>query len=154
MLMSVAPDASNTFRYSGYIQGLQETYKKTPIPCQIETKEPSVGSFIFTRTRTAHKSTPHRDPCNFPENLKKPQPGNLWPALQEKAAQDSLKPPRSNITVGDLRIDPFRTSYEADFDAPFEEAKRIRSPMRNKDLAASEISLQDHYASAYNRVGE
>eukprot|EP00803_Ostreobium_quekettii_P009237 evm.model.scf_479.3 EVM.evm.TU.scf_479.3 scf_479:17845-20257(+) len=145
---------AGSLRYTGYIQGLQETYKKTPIPCQIETKAPQEGSFIFTRTRTQHKSTPHRDPCNFPETLKKPQPGNLWPALQDKAAQDSLKPPRSNITLGDLRIDPFRTSYGWDFDAPFEETKRIRSPMRNKDLAASEIPLRDHYASAFNRVGE
>ncbi|GMH32521.1 hypothetical protein BSKO_00355 [Bryopsis sp. KO-2023] len=140
--------------YTGYIQGLQETYKRTPIPCQIECQEPNDESFIFTRTRTAPRTTPSRDPCNFPETTKKAQPGILWPSLQPSAVQESLRPPRSNITLGDLRIDPFKTSYQVDFDAPHEESKRIRSPMRNEDLAKSEISLKEHYASAFNRVGE
>jgi len=42
----------------------------------------------------------------------------------------------------------------ADFYAPFNGHERLRSPMRNTDLAVTQTSLQDHYASSYNRVGE
>lgn len=58
------------------------------------------------------------------------------------------------LWLGDRRIDGFRTSYSLDFDAPFEESKCIRSPMRNYDLAKSGISLKNHYAGSYNRVGQ
>lgn len=51
--------------------------------------------------------------------------------------QDSAKPPASNIPMGDDRINPFATSYHFDFNAPFVAHARIRSPMRNKDLAAA-----------------
>jgi hypothetical protein len=77
-------------RYTGYIQGLQETYKKTPIMAQVETKTPGEESFIHTRTCSPPKTTYHsmqRDPCNFSENFKKPEVDNLWPRLQERAAQ-------------------------------------------------------------------
>lgn len=69
--------------------------------------------------------------------------------------QDSAKPPRSNIPMGDDRLDPFATSYHSDFDAPFAEQQNIRSPMRNKDLAAAgdEVNLKNFFKSAYNRVG-
>jgi hypothetical protein len=133
---------------------MQETYKKTPIMCQLETKQPTEDSFIYTRTRTLPKATPSRDPCNYPENFKKAEPGNLWPLLQDKAIQDTAKPPRSNIALGDGRIDPFKTSYGVDFHSPFQTQSRIRSPMRNKDLEHTETSLKEHYQSAYNRVGE
>lgn len=70
------------------------------------------------------------------------------------AVQDSFKPPCSNIALGDERISPFTTSYSTDFYAPFAAHGRLRSPMRNKDLALTQTSLKEHYASSYNRVGE
>lgn len=70
------------------------------------------------------------------------------------AVQDSCKPPCSNIALGDERISPFTTSYSTDFYAPFAAQGRLRSPMRNKDLALTQTSLKEHYASSYNRVGE
>jgi hypothetical protein len=78
------------FRYTGFIQGLQETYKKTPIMAQVETKTLGEESFIHTRTCSPPKTTYHsmqRAPCNFSENFKKPEVDNLWPRLQERAAQ-------------------------------------------------------------------
>lgn len=140
--------------YTGYVQGINETYKKTPVMSQLETKAPDQDSFIFTRTQIQPKSDPTRDPCNFPDSVKKPEPGNLWPSLQETAIQDSFKPPRSNIALGDQRMDPFKTSYGSDFHAPFQASAKIRSPMRNKDLAQTTTALTEHYASAYNRVGD
>eukprot|EP00882_Tetradesmus_deserticola_P023612 GHRQ01025707.1.p1 GENE.GHRQ01025707.1~~GHRQ01025707.1.p1 ORF type:complete len:154 (+),score=40.16 GHRQ01025707.1:150-611(+) len=77
-------------RYTGFIQGLQETYKKTPVMAQVETKTPGEESFIHTRTCSPPKTTYHsmqRDPCNFNENFKTPEVENLWPRLQERAAQ-------------------------------------------------------------------
>lgn len=68
--------------------------------------------------------------------------------------QDTFKPPCSNIALADNRINPFHTSYSSDFHAPFEAHGQLRSPMRNKDLAATQTSLKEHYASSYNRVGE
>jgi hypothetical protein len=41
-----------------------------------------------------------------------------------------------------------------DFGAPFADHERLRSPMRNTDLAATHTSLREHYMSSYNRVGE
>ncbi|PNH10163.1 putative calmodulin-like protein 6 [Tetrabaena socialis] len=140
--------------YTGYVQGLQETYKKTPIMAQLETKDPTPESFIFTRTQTKPKPSPVRDPCNDPENFKKPQPGNLWPALQDTAIQASFKPPTSNIALGDERIVPFRTSYGVDFKAPFDGQEQLRSPNRNEDLVKTTSSLINIYKSSFNRVGE
>mmetsp|Transcript_37730 Transcript_37730/g.84079 ORF Transcript_37730/g.84079 Transcript_37730/m.84079 type:complete len:375 (+) Transcript_37730:126-1250(+) len=140
--------------YTGYIAGVQETYKKGPIPSQIECKQPDDGSFIYTRTALSPKPTPNRDPCNNPESFKKPQPGVLWPSLQAKAVQDPCVPPGSSVAFGDLRIDVFRTSYHQDFRAPFSEHERLRSPNRNEDLAKTTASLVDIYHSAYNRVGD
>lgn len=129
-------------------------YKKTPIMAQVETKDPSVDSFIFTRTQTAYKPTPSRDPCNRPEIFSKPHPGILWPALLEEAIQPTCKPPNSNIAFGDGRIDTFRTSYGVDYNAPFKGQERLRSPNRNEDLAKTTASLKDIYRSSFNRVGE
>lgn len=146
-----------TFRFTGHIHGISETFKKTPIPCQIETKDPPEVSFLHTRTQIQYVTTRRetiRDPCNDPENFKKPQPGNIWPMLQETAIQESYKPPVSNIALGDSRISPFKTSYNDDFKAPFEGHDRLRSPNRNEDLAKTTASLVDIYKSAYNRVGE
>ena len=77
------------YRYTGYVQGLGETYKKTPIMAQLETKAPAAESFLHTRTASAPKAAPMRDPCNFPENFKKAEPDNLWPTLQTRAVQVS-----------------------------------------------------------------
>eukprot|EP00775_Hariotina_reticulata_P006099 gene6099-6337_t len=144
--------------YTGYVQGLQETYKKTPIMAQLETKAPAEESFIHTRTCSPPKVTyqsMQRDACNYSENVHKhADVDNLWPRLQDKATQDSFKPPCSNIALGDERISPFTTSYSTDFNAPFNNHTRLRSPMRNKDLAATETSLKEHYTSSYNRVGD
>lgn len=143
--------------YTGHVHGLGETFKKTPIPAQIETKDPDDNSFIHTRTQLTYTTTHasiKRDPCNDPSNFKKPQPDNLWPMLQEKATQESFKPPVSNIALGDSRIDPFKTSYHRDFCAPFPAHERLRSPNRNEDLAKTTASLVSIYKSAYNRVGE
>lgn len=77
-------------RYTGYVQGLQETYKKTPVMAQLETKKPGDESFIHTRTSSPPRTTiatMQRDPCNFEENFKKPDMEILWPRLQDKAAQ-------------------------------------------------------------------
>ena len=79
----------------------------------------------------------------------------FWPQVVHAVIlQDSFKPPCSNIALGDERISPFTTSYSTDFYAPFATHSRLRSPMRNKDLAATQTSLKEHYASSYNRVGE
>ena len=72
-------------RYTGYIQGLMETYAQTPIPAQLQTKQPPTSSFLFTRTYVPPVSTPARDPCNFPDTYKpRHAPVNLWPQLQSK----------------------------------------------------------------------
>lgn len=124
---------------------------------QLETKAPGEESFIATRSASpplaTHQSA-QRDPCNAVEGAKKTAADNLWPRLQQRAAQDSFKPPCSNIALGDERVSPFTTSYSTDFRAPFVAHERLRSPMRNKDLAATQTSLKEHYASSYNRVGE
>lgn len=181
------------------MQGLQETYKKTPVMAQLEIKAPGEESFIHTRTASPPKATQQsmqRDPCNHAENFKQqhteqdvlwcagknssgrssrlpaasmvhhchatasaaaaapPAPGVRRPSLQDRATQDSFKPPCSNIALGDERVCPFTTSYSTDFHAPFSNHGQLRSPMRNKDLAATQTSLKEHYASSYNRVGE
>jgi hypothetical protein len=100
------------------------------------------------------KTKPPPHPCPPASQFKKPQPGNIWPMLQETAIQESYKPPVSNIALGDSRISPFKTSYNDDFKAPFEGHDRLRSPNRNEDLAKTTASLVDIYKSAYNRVGE
>lgn len=144
--------------YTGYINGIQETYKKTPIMAQLETKDPDPQfSFIHTRTQVPYKPTlqeSNRDPCNNPEATKKPQPGVLWPNLLDKAIQDSFRPPQSNISFGDGRVDPFQTSYWADYKAPFPGHDRLRSPNRNEDLGKTTANLADIFKSAYNRVGD
>lgn len=144
--------------YTGYVQGIQETYKQTPIMAQLETKVPDQEfSFIHTRTQVAYKSThteQARDPCNDPESLKKKQPEVLWPSLLTEARQESVKPRQSNISFGDGRIDPFKTSYAHDFHEPFEGQGRLRSPNRNEDLGKTTASLADIFRSAYNRVGD
>lgn len=141
--------------FTGHIHGINETYKKTPIPCQEETTQPHDHSFIHTRTELQYVTTRRenvRDPCNNEENFKKPKPGNVWPNLQERATQDSFRPPVSNIALGDSRISPFKTSYNYDFKAPFDKHARIRSPNRNEDLAKTTSSLTDFYKSAFDRV--
>lgn len=47
-------------RYTGYVQGLHETYKKTPVMAQLETKAPEPSSFLHTRTARPAVATPHR----------------------------------------------------------------------------------------------
>lgn len=85
-------------RYTGYVEGLKETYKKTPILCQKECHEPEEGSFMFTRTKTQSNLETGRDPCN--ETTKKPQPDVLWPNLQDHAAQEMFRPPQSSVSLG------------------------------------------------------
>lgn len=139
--------------YTGHIKGLEEVYAKTPIACQLECAEPDKESFIYTRTVAPPRAMPDRDPCNRPENAKKPQPKNIWPKLQNEATQPSFRPPRSNIANGDLRIDGFITSYSTMFSPPAERMAKIRSPMRNPDLAKA-TDLRPLYSSSFNRVTE
>ena len=79
-------------QYTGYIQGLQETFKKTPMPSQLEAKDPEPDAFLYTRQslpfKTSHASL-MRDPCNDPDNFKKPEPDILWPRLLTAARQPS-----------------------------------------------------------------
>jgi hypothetical protein len=78
---------------------------------------------------------------------------NIWPRLQAQATQPSFRPPRSNIANGDLRINGFVTTYSTQFGAPFDYMKKIRSPMRNPDLAQA-TELHPLYLSSFNRVTE
>jgi hypothetical protein len=78
---------------------------------------------------------------------------NIWPRLQSEATQPSFRPPRSNIANGDLRIGGFITSYSTTFDAPFVHMSKVRSPMRNPDLAQA-TDLHPLYLSSFNRVTE
>lgn len=144
-------------RYTGYVQGLQETYKKTPVMAQDETLNPLPESFIHTRTQLGPQSTfisVVRDPCNNPNNFKKHQPDNIWPNLQDQATQPSFRPPVSNLTFGDDRIIPFKTSYGVDYKAPLRGHELLRSPNRNEDLVHTTSALVDIYKSSFNRVGE
>jgi len=142
--------------YSGCIPSLVDTYKKTPVHAQAELRRPEEGTFLGCKTYAAPKANPVRDPCNYPETFRAPDSGVLWPCLQDRGAQDSAKPPKSNIPLGDDRIEAFGTSYGSDFGAPFAAQARLRSPMRNKDLGAagSAADLKSFYKSAYNRVGD
>ena len=38
-------------RYTGYIRGMGETFAKTPVMAQWETKEPSPDSFLYARSK-------------------------------------------------------------------------------------------------------
>ncbi|KAJ9530395.1 hypothetical protein QJQ45_000767 [Haematococcus lacustris] len=156
-LQDRAPKAQAQQPYTGYIHGLGETYKKTPIMAQLEVKDPEQTSFLHTRDQLPFKDTHatlEKDPCNYPENFRKPQPDNLWPRLLTEAKLPSAKPPVSNIPLGDQRVDPFQTSYGADFTAPFADTSRLRSPNRNEDLSKTTASLKDIYRSSFNRVGD
>ena len=66
------------FRYTGHIVGIAEVYAKTPITSQLETHDPGSESFIFTRTVVQPRAMPERDPCNKPEDAKKPQVGAVF----------------------------------------------------------------------------
>jgi hypothetical protein len=78
---------------------------------------------------------------------------NVWPRLQHEATQPSFRPPHSNIANGDLRMNGFISTYSTQFNAPFEHMKKIRSPMRNPDLAQA-TELYPLYLSSFNRVTE
>ncbi|KAK9808647.1 hypothetical protein WJX72_001201 [[Myrmecia] bisecta] len=140
--------------YTGYIQGLGETFGKTPVIAQQQTKDPVPCSFLHTRKTAAPVTTPIRDPCNFPDTYKPAaEPANLWPSLQSTGKQESAKPPSSHLALGDGRINPFVSSYKSDYGAPFAAGARIRSPLRNKILK-DVADLHEVYRSAFQRVGE
>ena len=44
-------DESIACRYTGYIRGMGETFAKTPVMAQWETKEPSPDSFLYARSK-------------------------------------------------------------------------------------------------------
>lgn len=117
-----APSPSTHMQFTGYVQGISETFQKTPIMAQLETKDPEPVSFLHTRAQVPYRTT-HvgtiRDPCNKPEQFRKEDPDNLWPRLQTTAKQPSAKPPVSSIALGDHRIDTFRTMYGCSFSPPF-----------------------------------
>ena len=39
------------YRYTGYIRGMGETFAKTPVMAQWETKEPPPDSFLYARSK-------------------------------------------------------------------------------------------------------
>lgn len=55
--------------------------------------------------------------------------------------------------LGDNRVLPFQSMYNADFQPPFSKDVKVRSPLRNKELQAS-ADLPALYRSAMQRVGE
>lgn len=89
------------------------------------------------------------------------QASKVWPvfsnladsACAEAGKQDSAKPPKSSLALGDARINPFITSYRTEYAAPFASGSRIRSPLRNKMLP-DVADLKEIYSSAFQRVGE
>ena len=72
------------------------------------------------------------------------------PGQQRLSRQSHI---RTDCRTPPARLPP-RAGGLADFGAPFAGHERIRSPMRNTDLAVTHTSLREHYASSYNRVGE
>lgn len=120
-------------QFTGYVQGMNETFQKTPVMAQLETKDPEPVSFLHTRNQVPYKTT-HvssiRDPCNKLEIFQKEEPDNLWPRLQTTAKQPSAKPPVSSIALGDQRIDTFRTMYGGSFTPPFAGGRWGASPVR------------------------
>jgi hypothetical protein len=54
------PQTPRTQRYTGYVQGLQEVFMKTPVMAQLETKAPPATSFLHTRTARPPVPAPHR----------------------------------------------------------------------------------------------
>jgi hypothetical protein len=54
------PPHPTMHRYTGYVQGLHETFKKTPVMAQLETKAPGPSSFLHTRTARPPVASPHR----------------------------------------------------------------------------------------------
>lgn len=38
-------------RYTGYIRGVGETFAKTPVMAQLETREPPPDSFLYARSK-------------------------------------------------------------------------------------------------------
>ena len=88
-------------RYTGYVEGVKETFKKTPILCQKECRQPEEGSFILNRTQCFRKTEAHSDdPCNQPDVGRKARPENLWPNLQHTAKRDPFLPPKSSVSLG------------------------------------------------------
>jgi hypothetical protein len=108
-------------RYTGYLPGVAETYKRTPVAAQAEVMSPGPESFIHTRTMASPAPFP---PARDPKNNLKGSPDVLWPALQTTSNRDSLKPPAEPMVLGDMRIDVFRTSHAQDYKAPFQGQER------------------------------
>ena len=98
--------------------------------------------------------------CSHPSALFPPTPANNPSACTPPPPVHPTRthPHRSNIPLGDDRIETYGTSYSSDFHAPFAPQEHLRSPMRNKDLGAAGadeagLDLKSFYKSAYNRVG-
>ncbi|KAK9825225.1 hypothetical protein WJX74_001407 [Apatococcus lobatus] len=140
--------------YTGHVHGLGETYAQTPVPAQEETMHPPPTSLLWTRSTLATITLPLKEDGEKVRVAQPPrQAVNLWPNLQNTGKQETAKPPSSNLTLGDSRINPFITSYSQDFDSPFVSGRTLRSPLRNKNLG-SVADLKEVYSSAFQRVGD
>ena len=73
------------------------------------------------------------------------------PAVAGK--QESFRPPRSNIELGDPRIKLYQTSSAQAYGAPLAEGAVLRSPLRNDSLKHV-ADLSEQYRFAKQRVGE
>ena len=70
-------------RYTGYTHGRKETFGRTSVLAQLETREPPQPTVLYARTSLPPVVTPtdaQRDPCNNPTGyLPKATHPNLWP---------------------------------------------------------------------------
>lgn len=76
-----------------------------------------------------------------------------WPVGCAQCAaccSSSIKPAMYSVQTQRL---PPRHAMQAQFDAPFEASKKLRSPLRNTALQHA-ADVRSLYRSAYGRVGE
>lgn len=141
--------------YTGYIRGVGETFAKTPVMAQLETREPPPDSFLYARSKAPPETSATdaaRDACSSADaHGPSTHHDVLWPRLQQQARQERVKARASNISLGDSRLHSHGTSYRSDFAAPLAAGATLRSPLQNKDLKAAD--LRHIYHSAFNRIG-
>eukprot|EP00887_Chlorella_sp_A99_P005112 scaffold25.g5112.t1 len=141
--------------YTGYVPGKAETFGRTPKLAQAEIEVPARASVLAARSAPPAPAAADTLTEAAAAHLGRAEAPNLWPSLQSTAAQPPAKPAVSMLAhkIGDDRIPAFASSYSAQFAAPFDASRTIRSPLRNTALA-SVADLRAVYRSAVGRVGE